>query len=179
LKAVIKCDKNGRVKMEVMNTTAEAIVIPVGTKYGSFSRIVDIAHHSKHPFRLAVIDGASGLHHLDQDKRDDPEKKKKMTAKKKTAQGTVSADQTVPDLAPWLVGPTTVTNTAARMAHLISVFKLKDSPLLKTETKLMQAAYMLLKRWACFSFDGNYGQTTFLKHSIVTDPDQRSINQRF
>jgi hypothetical protein len=82
-------------------------------------------------------------------------------------------------LAPWLVGPTAATNTAARIAHLISEFKLEDSPLLQSETKLMQAAYMLLKRWACFSFDGNYGGTTLLKHSIVTEPDQRPINQRF
>jgi hypothetical protein len=72
-----------------------------------------------------------------------------------------------------------VTNTAARMAHLISVFKLKDSPLLQTETKLMQAAYMLLKQWACFSFNGNYGRTTLFKQSIVTDSDQRPINQGF
>jgi hypothetical protein len=43
----------------------------------------------------------------------------------------------------------------------------------------MQSAYMLLKRWACFSFDGNYGRTTLLKHSIVTEPNQRPINQRF
>jgi hypothetical protein len=54
-----------------------------------------------------------------------------------------------------MVGPTTVTNTAVRIAHLISVFKLKDSPLLDTDAKLKQSAYMLLKRWACFSFDGN------------------------
>jgi hypothetical protein len=73
----------------------------------------------------------------------------------------------------------TATNTAARIAHLISVFKLEESPLLQTETKLMQAAYMLQKRWACFSFDSNYGRTTILKHSIVTAPDQRPINQRF
>jgi hypothetical protein len=59
------------------------------------------------------------------------------------------------------------------------VFKLRDSPLLDTDAKLAQAAYMLLKRWACFSFDGNYGQTTLLKHSIVTEPDQRPINQCF
>jgi hypothetical protein len=65
------------------------------------------------------------------------------------------------------------------MALLISVFKLKESPLLQTETKLMQAAYLFLKRWARFSFNGNYSQTTLLKHSIVTDPNQRPINQRF
>jgi hypothetical protein len=177
LNAVTKCDKNGQVRVGVMNITAEAIVIPVGTKYGSFSQIIDIAHHSEHPFRNAVINGTNGLHHLDQDKQDKPGKNKKMTAKKKTTQETTSADQTGPDLESWLVGPTTVTNTAAPMAHLISVFKLKDSPLLQTETKLMQAAYMLLKRWACFSFDGNYGCTTLL--SIVTDPNQRPINQRF
>jgi hypothetical protein len=64
LNAVTKCDKNGRVKVGAMNTTAEAIVIPVGTKYGSFSRIIDIAHHSKHLFCVAVINGANGLHHL-------------------------------------------------------------------------------------------------------------------
>jgi hypothetical protein len=179
LNAVTKCDKNRRVKVGAMNTTAEAIGIPVGTKYGSFSRIIDIAHHSEHPFCIAVIEDSNGIHHLDQDERDDSEKKKKTTAKKKPAQWTASADQSETELAPWLFGPTTVTNTAARMAHLISVFKLKDSPLLQTETKLMQAAYLLLKRWACFSLDGNYGQTTLLKHTIVTDPDQRPINQRF
>jgi hypothetical protein len=59
------------------------------------------------------------------------------------------------------------------------VSKLEDSPLLHTDTKLMQSAYMLLKRWACFSFDGNYGRNTLLKHSIVTEPNQRPINQRF
>jgi hypothetical protein len=177
LKVVTKCNKNGQVRVGVMNTTAEAIVIPVGTKYGSFSRIIDVAHHSEHPFCIAVINGANELHHLNQDEHGKPGKKKKMTAKKKTDQETASADQTGPELAPWLVGLTTVTNTAAWIAHLISVFKLKDSFLL--QAKLMQAAYMLLKRWACFSFDGNYGWTTLLKHSIVTDPDQRPINQRF
>jgi hypothetical protein len=58
LNVVTKCDKNGRVKVGVMNTTMEAIVIPVGTKYGSFSRIDDIAHHSEHPFCVAVINCA-------------------------------------------------------------------------------------------------------------------------
>jgi hypothetical protein len=65
------------------------------------------------------------------------------------------------------------------MTHLTSVLKLTDSPLLQTETKLMQADYMLLKRWACFSFDRNYVRSTLLKHNIMTDPDQRPINQRF
>jgi hypothetical protein len=173
LNIVTKCDKNRRVRVGVMNTTMEAIVIPVGTKYGSFSRIVDVAHHSKHPFRVAVVNGADGLHPLGQEEIGEPEKKKKTTAKKKTAQETAS------ELAPWLVGPNTATNTAARIANLISVFKLEDSPLLQTDTKLMQAAYMLLKRWACFSFDGNYGRTTLLKHSIVTETDQCPINQCF
>jgi hypothetical protein len=49
-----------------------------------------------------------------------------MTAKKKTAQETKSADQTEPELAPWLVGPTTAANSEARVAHLISLFKLRD-----------------------------------------------------
>jgi hypothetical protein len=104
LKAVTKCDKNGPIRVGVMNTTAEAIVIPVGTKYGSFSPIIDIAYHSEHPFCVAVINGANRLHHLYQDEHDKPGKKKKMTAKKKTAQETASADQTGLELAPWLVG---------------------------------------------------------------------------
>jgi hypothetical protein len=83
LNAVTKCDKNRRVKVGAMNTTADAIVIPAGTKYGSFSRIIEIAHHSEHPFCVAVIDSANRLHHLDQDERNNREKKKKK--KKKTA----------------------------------------------------------------------------------------------
>jgi hypothetical protein len=59
------------------------------------------------------------------------------------------------------------------------VFKLRDSPILDTAVKVAQAGCMLLKQWACFKFDGNYGRTTLVKHSIVTEPDQRPINQRF
>jgi hypothetical protein len=44
LNVVTKCDKDGRVRVGVMNTTMEAIVIPVGTKYGNFSRIVDASN---------------------------------------------------------------------------------------------------------------------------------------
>jgi hypothetical protein len=69
-----------------MNTKMEAIVIPVGTKYGSFIRIVDVAHHSEHPFPVAVINCADGLHPLGQEEIAEPDKKKKTTAKKKTAQ---------------------------------------------------------------------------------------------
>jgi hypothetical protein len=126
LNVVTKCGKDGRVRVGVMNTRLEALVIPVRTKYGSFSWIVDVAHHSEHPFCVAVIYCADGLHPLGQEEIGKPDKKKKTTAKKKTAQETESADQTGPELAPWLVGLTTVTNTAARIAHLISVFKLKD-----------------------------------------------------
>jgi hypothetical protein len=169
LNVVTKCDKDGRVRVGVMNTTMEAIVILVGTKYGSFSRIVDASNHSEHPFRIAVINSVN----------DETDERKKITAKKKTAQETKSADQTEPELATWLVGPTTAANREARVAHLISVFKLRACPLLDTAAKVAQAGCMLLKRWACFSFDGNYGWTTLLKHSIVTEPDQLPINQRF
>jgi hypothetical protein len=169
LNVVTKCDKDGQVRVGVMNTTMDPVVIPVGTKYGSFSRIVDASNHAEHPFRIAIINNVAK----------DTAELKKTTAKKKTAQETKSADPTEPELAPWLVGPTTAANREARFAHLISVFKLKDSPLLDTTDKVAQASCMLLKRWACFSFDGNYGRTTLLKHSIVTEPDQLPINQRF
>jgi hypothetical protein len=84
LNVVTKCDKDGRGRVGVMNTTIEAIVIPVGTKYCSFSRIVDVAQHSEHPFRVAVINSADGLHPLGQEEVGDPDKRKKTTAKKKT-----------------------------------------------------------------------------------------------
>jgi hypothetical protein len=131
-----------------MNITMEAIVIPVGTKYGSFSRIVDVAQHSEHPFRVVVINSDDGLRPLGQEAISEPDRRKKTTAKKKTAQETKSADQTRPELAPWLVGLTTAANSSALIAHLISVFKLRDSPLLDTDAKLVQAGCMLLKRWA-------------------------------
>jgi hypothetical protein len=61
----------------------EAIVIPVGTKYGSFSRIVDIAQHSEHPFYVAVINSADGLHPLGQEDVGEPDKRKKTTARRR------------------------------------------------------------------------------------------------
>jgi hypothetical protein len=137
--------------------------------YGSFSRIVYTSNHSEYPFCIAIINNLAK----------ETAERKKTTAKKKTAQETKSADPTEPELAPWLVGPTTAANQEARVAHLISVFKLRDSPLLDTADKVAQASCMLLKCWACFSFDGNYCRTTLLKHSIVTEPDPRPINQRF
>jgi hypothetical protein len=168
LNVVTKCDKDGQVRVGVMNTTMDSIVIPVGTKYGSFSWTIDASNHSEHPFLIALVNNLFG----------DRMEQRKTTAKKMTAQETESADPAEPELAPWLVGPTTAANRDAQVAHLISVFKLRDSPLLDTTDKVAQASCMLLKRWACLSFDGNYGRTTLLKHSIVTEPDQRPINQR-
>jgi hypothetical protein len=122
LNVVTKCDKDGQVRVGVMNTTMDHIIIPVGTKYGSFSRTIDASNHSEHPFRIALINNLAG----------DTAERKKTTAKKKTAQETESAEPAEPELAPWLVGPTTAANREARVAHLISVFKLRDSPLLDT-----------------------------------------------
>jgi hypothetical protein len=126
LNVVTKCDKDGQVRVGVMSTTMDPVVIPVGTKYGSFSRIVDASNHSEHPFRIAIINSIA----------EDTAERKKTTARKKTAQETKSADPAEPELAPWLVGPTTAANREARVAHLISVFKLKDSPLLDTTDKV-------------------------------------------
>jgi hypothetical protein len=50
LNVVTKCDKDGQVRVGVMNTTIDLIVIPVGTKYGSFSRTTDVSSHSE-PYR--------------------------------------------------------------------------------------------------------------------------------
>jgi hypothetical protein len=168
LNVVTKCDKDGQVRVGV-NTTMDTIVIPVGTKYGSFSQTTDVSNHSKHPFCIALINNLAG----------DLGEQKKTTAKKKAAHETKSADSAEPELAPWLVVPTTAANQEARLAHLINVFKLKDSPPLDTTDKVARASCMLLQRWTCFSFDGNYGRTTLLKHSIVTEPDQHPINKRF
>jgi hypothetical protein len=75
---VTKCHKNGRVRMGVMNTTMEPIVIPVGTKYGCFIRIVDASNHSEHPFRIAIINNVA----------EETAERKKITALKKAAQET-------------------------------------------------------------------------------------------
>jgi hypothetical protein len=75
LNVVTKCDKDGQVRVGVMNTTMDSIVIPVGTKYGSFSRTTDVSNHSEHPFRIALINNLAG----------EGREQKKTTAKKKTA----------------------------------------------------------------------------------------------
>jgi hypothetical protein len=132
LNVVTKCDKDGQVRVGVMKTTMDSIVIPVGTKYGSFSRTTDVSNHSEHPFRIALINNLAGK----------VREQKKTTAKKKTAEETQSADSAEPELAPWLVGPTTAANRDAQVAHLIKVFKLRDSPLLDTTDKVARASGM-------------------------------------
>jgi hypothetical protein len=100
LNVVTKCDKDGQVRVGVMNTTMDSIVIPVGTKYGSLSQTTDVSNHSEHPFRIALINNLAG----------EVREPKKTTAKKKAAQETQSAVSAEPELAPWLVGPTTAAN---------------------------------------------------------------------
>jgi hypothetical protein len=59
-------------------------------------------------------------------------------------------------------------------------FQLDEKDCLTTaENGVETAALLLLKYCATFSFDGSYGRTTLIKHSIRLKEGQKPINQQY
>ena len=62
---------------------------------------------------------------------------------------------------------------------LTKTFRLTESPYLQKKIDLERALAILLHHWEVFSFDGSFGKTNLIKHSIRTDQNQQPINQRY
>lgn len=63
---------------------------------------------------------------------------------------------------------------------LVEALKLKDSPFLKDPAVLSRAVEFLVRYWELFSFDGSFGKTDLLKHSIrLQEGKHHPINQRY
>lgn len=82
-------------------------------------------------------------------------------------------------LPKWMLGPTTAQNTVRRKKFLIEKFDLGSKPCLQQGQAMEDATEILLELWETFSFDGAFGRTTLLKHSIRLKEHQRPINQRY
>ena len=74
--------------------------------------------------------------------------------------------------------PTTKVNAKKRLAFLLKEFKLSSNPLLDSVEKQTRAAELLLKYFHTFSFNGEFGTTNLIEHTIYTEPGP-PINQRY
>ena len=65
-----------------------------------------------------------------------------------------------------------------KLQTLIDTFKLNENPFLTDQRQIYKAANLLLNYWDTFSFDGSFGATTLLKHTIYTE-NRPPINLRY
>ena len=85
-------------------------------------------------------------------------------------------DTGLADLPGWMQGPINDNNMKQRVAHLVERFKLNQSAFLHDRGDLTAAA-LLLDSWDTFSWDGSYGLTHLIKHTIKTSQDHPPINE--
>ena len=140
---------DGTLLVGIMNTTGHEIVLPSSTSYGTFSLVCDHREQDRYPWRIAVI------------------KPKSPAAPPVEKPGSTLIE-----------GPTTKQNFRARLDFLIREFKLDSNPLLTSLPLRLKAAELLLKYFDVFSFDGQFGTTDLIQHTIYTEPGP-PINERY
>ena len=158
LNAIGKVDSQGRLRIGALNTTDREITIPAGVNYGDVQLICSIEERERFPWRLATM-------FIDEHSK------------------TVAACETKPQNSDqeslgFMKGPTTQANRQARIKFIYETFKLNKSDKLKSEELKQRAAQLILRYWNTFSFDGSFGATDLLTHTIYTEPGP-PINQRY
>ena len=164
----VRCKEDGQVFVGVLNTLPHPITIPHGLNYGMFQRTTDSP--KKHPHRIHLI-GHVGYPGVQTPFLD----KKGAQARAKQRQ----TDTGLTDLPEWMQGPTDDSNRKQRVAHLVERFKLNKSAALRDPEDLAAAAALLLDFWDTFSWDGSYGLTHLIEHTIKTPKDHPPINERY
>ena len=152
--ALVSPSPTGHLKVGVMNTTGEPITIRAQTNYGNLTLACDSQQQTRYPWRIAVL----------KPKRVDEQKVKPQTE--------------TPSHTSFLAGPTTKENRQKRVNFLIKEFQLQDNALLGTTDLQLKAADLLLRFFEVFSFDGEFGTTNLIEHTIYTEPGP-PINQRY
>jgi hypothetical protein len=69
-------------------------------------------------------------------------------------------------------------NHNERAAYVTEIFKLNDSKLLNDPTNMAKAIAVILRHYDTFSFDGSFGETPLLEHTVITTNDL-PINCRY
>ena len=167
LNAMATPQPSGRIVAGIMNTTDSPIFIPSGTKYGTFKLACSADEHSQYPWRIATISA--------------PERKPTATeifSKSNAAHHSAAILPTSVEQPLFMKGPTTQTNKSQRLAFIQDTFALRNNSLLSTDMDRTKAASLLLNYWSVFSFDGSFGATNLLEHTIYTEPGP-PINQRY
>ena len=153
MNALVTFDQDGTASAGVMNTTDEPLAIDKGTKYGT-GRLITTSPDKEYPWRISILEPKANP--------------KPMTEREVRT-----------ELPSWMKGATNAGNQERRLQYLIDKFELKKRQCLKTPNDVLTAGLLLLKYWDTFSFDGSFGRTTLLKHTIRLNPGQQPINQRF
>ena len=175
LNAMVTPEVDGHVRLGVMNTTSDAIRIPAGTKYGSFKLACSMDEQARYPWRVAAILAPIEPTHPS---RTDKFHQSFHQTQPNSLATIPSPKEKIDELPPFMIGPTTNDNKSQRIKFIQEIFRLKESSFLKTKELVDQATTLLLRYWHTFSFDGSFGATDLLQHTIFTEPGP-PINQRY
>lgn len=135
---------SGDILVGIMNTLGVPLTIPANTFYGTFTLICSIHQQDRFPWRIAVLNTS-------------------------TSPG-VQAAPTVEETPSFMKGPTTPANIQQRKTFLTTAFDLKKADQLDTPQKIDKALHLILTYLDVFSFDGGFGTTNLIKHTIYTEP---------
>ena len=180
LNALATPTTEGRIRVGLINSTNETIVVPAKTRYGSFVLTCSQSELSRYPWRISTI-------HMDTEPlpgTDDDEDINQTNQKSKSTHTGINVSDHDPYekktnlREAFLQGPTTKTNERRRLEFIITHFELDKSPFLKMQKDKERAAKLLLRFWTVFSFDGSFGATDLIEHKIYTE-DVPPINQRY
>ena len=153
LNALVNPESDGTILVGVLNTLGVPITIPAKSYYGTYTLICSVQQQARYPWRLAVLDN---------------------TIQPTTAVASIM-DADIPS---FMQGPTNATNVAKRKAFLTTAFNLQSADQLKTVAQRDQVLNLILKYLDVFSFDGGFGTTNLITHTIYTEPGP-PINQRY
>ena len=158
LNAIATPEDRGDIRVGILNTSHKEIRIPARTNYGSFKLICTEEEQLRYPWRIAAISTP------------------KLKAEHEECQHSKETEKSEEEA--FMRGPTNSQNCHRRKKFINTIFNLEKADELRTEELRNQATNLLLKYWTVFSFDGSFGATDLIKHTIYTK-EGPPINQRY
>ena len=158
LNAIVRARPNGRVAVCLCNPSNRTRRVPAGACYGLYTPTAASATDlDDNPHRIHVINS------LEPQRHDSKAEYFRKFAEKQKALSDTPDDDLKRRAASFAE-----MSSNERRAWLTSYFKLNDSPFIKSVEDLTMAQSVLLDNWDLFSFDGSFGATELISHSIDT-----------
>ena len=162
INAMVSPSPTGQIPVGIFNTLSVPVHIPANTTYGEFLLSCPEDKQERFPWRVSFIDKA----------------REQFSKPKDDIKQFIPDDTEKPGTPAFIYGPTTKNNIQARRAFIEKEFALEKADCLKSKEQTEKAVQLILNFFDVFSFDGSFGTTDLIEHTIYTQPGP-PINQRY